>query len=253
MSSNVSDILKQLDSLNESAGVSVYVPSLKKTIKFKNLNLKQQKDLLKSSVDETLTKLSFIVNFFSIIQDNAIDAVNVNDLYIFDRIAIALALRSSGLSSSYSLDDNTYDLGDTINRLSTINVPANILSSTIDIKGLSIELEVPRLNVDRDISQATISKLKSNQDKDIKTLVGELFIHEIIKFVKSVTFKTEAGDQTTSFNALRVEDKINIIEKFPATLTKQVLEFIKAYRDVENQFTAIGDTNIEIDGSFFSV
>jgi len=253
MSNNVSDILKQLESLNETTGISVYIPSLKKTVKFKNLNLKQQKDLLKSSVDETLTKLSFIVNFYNIIQDNAIDTVDTNDLYVFDRIAIALALRANGLSSSYTIDDNTYDLKDIINRIVNITVPADKLTATINIKGLSIELEVPRLNIDRDISQATISKLKNNQDKDIKTLVGELFIHEIIKFVKSVTFKTEAGDQITTFNTLKVEDKINIIEKFPATLTKQVLEFIKAYRDIENQFTSIGEENIEIDGSFFSV
>jgi hypothetical protein len=253
MSNNVNDILKQLDSLNESAGVSIYIPSLKKSLKFKNLNLKQQKDLLKSSVDETLTKLSFIVNFFSIIQDNIIDPVNINDLFIFDRIAIALSLRASGLSSSYTLDDETYNLNDAINRIPSIDVSTSSLTATLDIKGLSIELEVPKLNTDRDISLATINKLKNNQDKDIKTLVGELFVHEIIKFVKSVTFKTETGDQVTNFNTLKVEDKISIIERFPATLTKQVLEFIKNYRDIENQFTAIGDLNIEIDGSFFSV
>jgi len=253
MSNNVSDILKQLDTLNESTGVSIYLPSLKKSFKFKNLNLKQQKDLLKSSVDETLTKLSFIVNFYNIIQDNVIDAINVNDLYIFDRIAIALSLRASGLNSSYTLDDETYNLNDIIARIPNIAVSAACLTTTLDMKGLSVELEVPKLNIDRDISLATINKLKNNQDKDIKTLVGELFIHEIIKFVKSVTFKTEAGDQVTSFNTLKVEDKISIIEKFPASLTKQVLEFIKSYRDVENQFTAVGDSNIEIDGSFFSV
>jgi hypothetical protein len=253
MSNNVSDILKQLDTLNESTGVSIYLPSLKKSLKFKNLNLKQQKDLLKSSVDETLTKLSFIVNFYNIIQDNAIDTINVNDLYIFDRIAIALTLRASGLNSSYTLNDETHNLNDIIARIPNIAVSAACLTTTLDMKGLSVELEVPKLNIDRDISLATINKLKNNQDKDIKTLVGELFIHEIIKFVKSVTFKTEAGDQVTSFNTLKVEDKISIIEKFPASLTKQVLEFIKSYRDVENQFTAVGDSNIEIDGSFFSV
>ena len=78
-------------------------------------------------------------------------------------------------------------------------------------------------------------------------------LNEIIKFIKTVTFKTETGDQSISFNGLRVEDKISIIEKFPSTLTSKVLEFIKTYRDFEAKFTTLGDTNIEIDGSFFSV
>jgi len=254
MSSNVSDILKQLDTLNQSTGIDVFVPSLAKKVKFKNLNLKQQKDLLKASVDETLTKLSFIVNFYSIIQENLIDsAVEVNKLYTFDRPAIALALRASGLDSKYSSEENVYDLSELLNQIPTINVSKQELNTVIDIQNLTVVLEVPRLNTDRDVSLAAINKLKGIQDKDIKTLVGELFIHEIIKFIKTVTFKTETEDQAVTFANLKVEDKIAIIEKFPSNLTGKVLEFIKNYRDFEAKFTTIGDTNIEIDGSFFSV
>jgi hypothetical protein len=254
MSSNVSDILKQLDTLNQATGIDVFVPSLGKTVKFKNLNLKQQKDLLKSSVDETLTKLSFIVNFYSIIQENIIDtAIDINKLYTFDRPAIALALRATGLDSNYSVDENVYNLNDLIDRIKTIPVPTNSLTSVINIQNLSVELEIPHLNTDRDISLAAVNKLRNTEDRDIKTLVGELFIHEIIKFVKTVTFKTETDNQPLSFSTLKVEDKIAIIEKFPSNLTNKVLEFIKNYRDFEAKFTTIGETNIEVDGSFFSV
>ena len=254
MSSNISDILKQLDTLNQSTGIDVFIPSLAKKIKFKNLNLKQQKDLLKASVDETLTKLSFIVNFYCIIQENLIEpAIDVNKLYTFDRPAIALALRASGLDNTYTSDENVYDLNDLLKQIPAIDVSKQELSSTIDIQNLTVELEVPHLKTDRDVSLAAINKLKGTQDKDIKTLVGELFIHEIIKFVKTVTFKTETEDQTIAFTNLKVEDKIAIIEKFPSNLTSKVLEFIKNYREFEAKFTTISDTNIEIDGSFFSV
>lgn len=253
-SNNVTDILKQLDSLNLSSGTDVYIPSLQRTVKFKNLNLKQQKDLLKSSVDETLTKLTFIVNFFSIIQENIIDTtINTNTLYAFDRSAIALTLRVKGLDSTYTVDDEVIDLNDALVQLPSVKPTPDILTSTASIQNLSVELEVPRLNVDRDISAVAVSKIKNIQDRDIKTLVGELFIHEIIKFVKSVTFKSETGDQTITFDNIKVDDKIAIIEKFPSTLTSQVLEFIKSYRDFESQFTTINGVNIEIDGSFFSI
>lgn len=254
MSGNVSDILKQLDTLNQTTGVDVFVPSLNKTVKFKNLNLKQQKDLLKASVDETLTKLTFIVNFYSIIQENILDkTIGINNLYAFDRSAIAIALRANGLDSNYTVNEDVYDLNTLLKQISTITVPFDKLTSTIDIQNLTVSLSVPSLSVDKDVSQVTVSKLRNTQDNDIKTLVGELFIHEIIKFIKSVTFKTETDEQTVDFMTLKVDDKIAIVEKFPSNLTSKVLEFIKGYRDFEAKFTAIGDTNIEIDGSFFSV
>ena len=253
MSSNVSDILKQLDTLNQATGIDIFIPSLNKTVKFKNLTLKQQKDLLKASVDETLTKLSFIVNFYSIIKDNILDTLNVNTLYTFDRPAIAIALRAKGLDSNYTVEEDVIDLNDLLKQISEIDASQQQLKSIVEIENLTVELEVPHLDVDRDISSVAVSKLNNTQERDIKTLVGELFIHEIIKFIKTVTFKTETGDQSISFNGLRVEDKISIIEKFPSTLTSKVLEFIKTYRDFEAKFTTLGDTNIEIDGSFFSV
>ena len=254
MSSNVSDILKQLDTLNQTTGVDVFVPSLNKIVKFKNLNLRQQKDLLKASVDETLTKLTFIINFYSIIQENILDkTIDVNSLYAFDRSAIAIALRASGLDSNYTVDDNVYDLNALLAQTPSIPVSEQPLTTTIDIQNLTVELSVPKLSTDRDVSLVTVNKLKTSQENDIKTLVGELFIHEIIKFVRTVTFKTEADDQTVDFTTLKVDDRIAIVEKFPSNLTSKILEFIKNYRDFEAKFTAINNTNIEIDGSFFSV
>jgi len=254
MSTNVSDILKQLDTLNQSTGIDIFIPSLNRAVKFKNLNLKQQKDILKSSVDETLTKLTFIVNFYSIIQENILDkTIDVNSLYTFDRPSIALALRASGLSSEYVSDENVIDLNDLVTKIPTIPVSLDALSKTVELQNLSVDLEVPHLNVDRDVSLTAVNKLKNVQERDIKTLVGELFIHEIIKFVKNVTFKGAEDDQTISFNGLKIEDKIAIIEKFPSNLTSKILEFIKEYRDFEVKFTTIGESTIEIDGSFFSV
>jgi hypothetical protein len=254
MSSNVSDILKQLDSLNQTTGIDIYIPSLTKKIKFKNLTLKQQKDLLKASVDETLTKLSFIINFYSIIRENLIDpSIDINTLYTFDRSAIAIALRSNGLDDTYKSEENILNLNDLLKSIPIITIDQQKLKTALTVQNLSVDLEAPHLNTDRDVSLAALSKLKNLQEKDVKTLVGELFIHEIVKFIRTVTFKTETDDKTISFSDLKIEDKISIIEKFPSTLTNKVLEFIKNYRELEAKFTTIGDTNIEVDGSFFSV
>jgi hypothetical protein len=253
MSSNVADILKQLDTLNQQSGVAVYIPSLKRTVRFKSLNLRQQKNLLKSSVEETLTKLSFITNFYSIIQENILETLNINDLYIFDRIAIAIALRASSLDSKYTIEDSVFDLNDRLKEIPSITIDTDTITSTVDVQNLTVALEVPRLGIDRDISATVMNKLRSSQSDDIRTLIGELFVHEIIKFVKAVTFKTETGDTVVEFANIKTEDRLAIIEKFPTLLTNQILDFIKKYRELENKFTGLDDNAIEIDGSFFTI
>jgi hypothetical protein len=249
MASNVNDILKQLDTISASASVSVYIPSLKKAIRFKNLNLKQQKDLLKSSIDDTLTKLSFTTKFYNIIQENAIDIIDTNKLYTFDRSAIAIALRANGLSSIY----NNIDLNNIITQNQIVDVNVESLNSSITIQDMIINLEAPNLGVDRDINLATISKLKNIPEKDVKTLIGELFVHEIVKFIKSIVFRTEAGEQIVILNELKVDDKIAVTEQLPSMATNKILDFIKTYRAFESKFTTIQNINVEVDSSFFSV
>jgi hypothetical protein len=253
MSNNVNDILKQLDALNESSGIDIYIPSLKKNVKFKNLNLKQQKEILKSSIDETLTKLSFVVKFFSIIKENVIDDINVDNLYIFDRLLIAIAFRANGLDANYATDGKTINLFDVLKQAQTIDSNLIPLNAIIDEQNFSVHLEVPHLIVDSTVNSAAIAKLKTTQEKDVKTLVGELFVHEIVKFIKKIVFKAESGDTTVVFADLKVSDKITIIEKISSTTTNKILEFIKAYREQEGRYTTYDGTSVEVDGSFFSV
>jgi len=249
MSSNINDILKQLDNLNTTSGISVYVPSLKKAVRFKNLNLKQQKELLKSSIDDTVTKLSFSTKFYNILQENAIDVIDINKLFTFDRSIIALALRANGLNAIY----NNINLNDVVVQSQTIAIEQSSLQTTINIQDLTIVLEAPTLGTDRDINLTTMAKVKNISEKDVKTLIGELFVHEIVKFIKSVTFKTESGEQVISFAELKADDKINIAEQLPSIAINKILDFIKSYRSFESLFTTLNNVSIDVDSSFFSV
>jgi hypothetical protein len=252
--SNVSDFLKQLDTLNVQTSVDIYIPSLKRIIKFKPLNLKQQKNLLKSSVEDILTKLSFTTNFYSIVLENILETININDLYVFDRIAIAIALRNNSVDSNYIQNGNVYNLQTLINSYPSINIDQSILSGKIEIQNLTVELQAPSIGVDRDISSVILNKMKSSgSTSDVRTLIGELFINEIIKFIKTVTFKTETGDNTLIFNDIKLDERLTITEKLSTAVTNQILDFIKKYRDFENQYSKIDNGFVEIDGSFFTI
>jgi hypothetical protein len=249
--SNTVDLLRQLEELNRTNTIDVFVPSLKKEVKFRNLNLKQQKNLLKTSIDETLTKLSFIINFYSIIQENIDSSVNVSDLYTFDRTAIAIALRAKCLDSNYKYDDNSYNLIDKVSQIPSLEIKIP-LEKKIEYQNITVELQAPKLGLDKAVSSYSLESLKLLQDKDFKNVIGELFIHEIIKFIKCVSIN---GDKpfTADFNNSNVAELIPIVERLPASVTNNILEYVKSYRETENQFTRIKDINVEVDGAFFSI
>lgn len=253
MSNNVNDILKQLNALNISNSIDVYIPSLEKTIKFKNLNLKQQKELLKSSIDETLTRLTFINNFYNIIEENALEPIDVANLFVFDRFAIAVALRAAGLNSNYTIDSKVLDLKDILNQINKIEHNKQLLSTTISIDNITLKLEAPTLGTEREVSIRTALQLKDTPDKDVKTIIGELFVYEIIKYIDTITFFTSEGEQTSSFKQLTVEDRLAVAEKLPSTLISKILDFIKIYRAYENSYITYNEVTINIDSSFFSI
>lgn len=253
MSSNISDILKQLDSLNAENGIEVFVPSLKKSIKFKSLNLRQQKELLKSSIDESLTKLSFNTLFYNVIQENILETLSINQMYTFDRIAIALALRAKGLDSKYDLQGTTLDLNKKLSEIQTINVDLQPLKASFDDTNITVNVQAPQLGVDRELNNYALNKSKTSESEDFKVVIGELFVYELTKFITSVTMKNGETPVEIDFSLLKTADKLAVVEKLPSTVTNSILEFIKAHRTFESSFAKIDDTIIDIDGSFFTV
>ena len=253
MSSNISDILKQLDNLNIENGIDVYVPSLKKNVKFKTLNLKQQKELLKSSIDESLTKLAFNTLFFNVIQTNVLESINTSALLTVDRIAIALALRAYGLDSNITIQDKNIDLKKKISDLQAIDINLIPLQAIIEDAGITVNIQAPSLGVDNEVNVFAINKTKNTENEDFKAVIGELFIYELTKFIKSIAIISGETQSEIVLQAVKPADRIAIIEKLPSTATSKILDFIKKYREFETSFASVEGVTIDIDGSFFTV
>jgi hypothetical protein len=249
----VSDALKQLEALNQQASIDIFVPSLKRTVKFKNLTLKQQKSLLKSSIDETLTKLSFGTNFYQIIKENITEPINIDQLYAFDRIAIAITLRANGLDKIYTEKDKQYNLDDLINNIQGVAITQDVLEETMEIDGMKITVAAPSLKVDRDLSNYALNKISGLTAADIKTIISELFIYEVIKFIKTLTFTVNETENVIDLSLLKIDERVSLAEKLPVQVTNKILDFIKKYRQLESNLTKLDDINIEVDGSFFTI
>ena len=97
MSKNVASFLTKLDKLNENT-IDVFVPSLKKKVSTKPLNLKQQKDLISSVLDGLKGTLDFSRTLNKIIIQNS----GINDLKIYDKIPFIVTMRKNALGNKTS-------------------------------------------------------------------------------------------------------------------------------------------------------
>lgn len=252
--SKVNELLKQLDTINQQASIEVFIPSLQRKVRFKNLTLKQQKNLLKSSIDESLTKLAFSANFYQIIKENILDnTINVDTLYTFDRSPIAVSLRANGIEKLYTNKDREYNLQDLLDVIPSIEITPADVEEVIEIDGIQITASAPNLKVDKDLSNYALSKISNISANDIKVIISELFLYEIVKFVKNISVAGQTEENKVDFTVLRTEEKASLVEKLPAQLTNKLLDFIKKYRQLESKLTKLEDINVEVDGSFFTI
>jgi|694.fasta_scaffold52871_2 hypothetical protein len=250
MDNTVADILKQLETLSVEESLEIYVPSINKQVKFKRLTLKQQKELLKTSIDENLIKLSFNILMNSIIAENIIDPIDTNSFYTIDRTAIAVAIRAKSLDNKYkSPSDKEIDLNGLVNLYPTITLDRSKLKTDIADTNFTVSLGAPTLNVDKELSTYALNRIKSSPNNDIKVIVGELVIYELVKFIKHIKIQ----DKEINFNSLTIKERITVAENLPSTVTNKIFDYVKQFRDIEISYAKIDDTVIDIDGNFFTV
>jgi hypothetical protein len=239
----VSDLLGKLDALNNNNLVEVYVPSQSETVKFKQLSVKQQKDLIKTGLDGALAGATINNVFNDIIENNALEEYSFN---IFDKAPIITALRVHAFGGEYTEGDVKLDLSMLTEKQLVLTAATTGVVAYQDV--VTIKLQVPSLKLDTHVNNAIITKLKSNQNVEVGEAVGSLYVHEIVKFVSSVTV---AGD-VVDFAKSSVKDCMQVVESLPAKLLTEIVDFIQQFRDKETEFLTINDTAVTLDARMFA-
>lgn len=249
--SNVNVALQQLEQYNKRTGLDIFVPSLGKTLKFKSITLVQQKALLKSTIDESLTKLAFNLSISDIIKQNCLEeGVDTDNLFVFDRTAITVALRAKCLDNRYTVNNNNIDLNIVTENYKNIPL-GDVNEKTLEHENFSLSVAPPKISDDRRVSQLSLKKVTVNQDTDLKSILGELFVLELVKFIKRVTLKETST--VVDFSQISAEDAVKLAEQLPSQLVTKLLDYIKLFRDFESKYTVTGENIIDVDGSFFTI
>ncbi len=239
MSNNVSSFIADLKDLANKETVNVTVPSTNKTIKFKPLSVRQQKDALKASLAGVQGTLLFFNELNAILEENCEEAV---DFTIQDRAYIILQLRNNALGSTYIKGGKTYDLSSSFVPLQkTPNLD-------LDYKGIKVKLSIPTLKIDTAINQKCAQEIKNKQAEEIADVVDIMYAYEILKYIESVEF----NDEIIEFNTLSLKNKKDVVDVLPLGLNKEILSTITSIKAYDDNYLKVEGDDLTLDVSLLT-
>lgn len=276
---NLKDILSAIDDVNSKEyAFHVYVPSLKKEVPFLQINTGQQKTLIKSIIDSPVYNTEFIFTMRNIIKENCKDSsVNIDSLTLFDKLIICLTLRSKSIDSTYemSIEHQGAELKHAVELDPLIETSKSVEvgdGEVVEAGHFRIELAPPTIGREYAIEKQIRSKNKAEDNiqstEELRSVVGEAFITELIKYIKTFTIIQEESEATIDFNAISCNDMIEVISKLPVNVLKRVLNYAEQYNKnitdllkvrvptgvnpETNQIEYI-DQEVQVNGNFFII
>jgi hypothetical protein len=236
MSKNVSSFLKKLDKLNDVT-IEVYVPSLKKKVPTKPLNLKQQKDLISSALDGLKGTLDFNRTLNKIIIGNS----GLSDLKIYDKLPFIVALRKHALGNKVG----KIELQSVLNNIK--NIPLNVKDeATIKQGTLKLTLKIPTLREENMLLNKCEQEINTEQEL-LKEGIGKLYIYEILKHINTI----QVDDDVIDLDDIRIHERVKLVEKLPLSVYSKLSDFIETINKYNTDILTVDETELAIDAEFF--
>ena len=241
--SDIKSFLDELKQLNEKDCFDVFVTSIDKKVPFKALSVKQHKDIVRSLLGGVEGTVLVTKIFNDIILENS---TQFSDFKLYDRNKILVELRKQSISDKVTIDDKDYLLSELPEYKAVFKV-----SSEFSYKGIDVKLTIPSLELDSKITEKSVIEISkfTSDEKKVSNSINILLAYEIMKFIETI----KIDDTLITFSELGTYDKKNIIENLPLKLNNDILEFITAYKEYEQDlFTYSDGAKLNIDGSFLT-
>jgi hypothetical protein len=271
MTTNTNEILDLLKDLETTFGYTVYIPSLQKEIKFKQLTTEQLKTLYKSVINKAVLNLEFNTQFNEIIKQNCLDTdINIDKLTIYDKVLIFVKTRLECLSPEvkFFLTDEEIEQLDTSDNFVTIsllehynnfvNKKITFDQQTYEANNCSVICDIPTLDIENKFQvELTTKTLTDAETSELADIVGDTFVNEVTKFI----IHLKVNDKNINLAETDFKTRIAIIKALPSALIIKVLEYITAYKQKINELLLIEiDVNnnilykeIPLDASFYNI
>jgi hypothetical protein len=244
MSSTAKSFLTKLKDLNDANTVSIKVPSLDKKVEFKLPSIKQQKDLLRTTFDGVDGIITRTAAANQIILDNAIGE---KEFLIIDKPAIFIALRTAAIGSNITIKKEKYDL----KKVKPIKLADIEFTKSVEHDGITVELKVPTLAVDTEVSKKLAKEFAKfdNIDDKLKQSIDTVVAFESIKYIESIS----VGEDIVTFKDISVHERNEIVNQLPIALNHKIVDYIGGIKEVTDKaMTVAEEVVVEIDASFLS-
>lgn len=254
----VNEVLDLLKEIDKTTAFTVYIPSLKREVKFKQLNTQQFKQILKTVIDSPLHNTQFIITFNSLVKENCLEDIDIEKLTVLDKLLIFYKTRIESLSPEYVFDIGAINLKDRYNEF--IENFEDVQSKDLVYDNYTITCGIPTISTENKLEKELHQNIDINIEtpEEFRAVLGDTFINEITKFIKTLKINNEAID----FENLEFKTRIKIVEQLPTTIISDVLSYIESYRETTNFLTTfniqtadqdIQQREIPLDASFFNI
>jgi len=244
MKQELTAILQELSTLNNSLEYEVKLSFKEVPLKFKQLTTKQFNDILGTLIVESNNTDTYEFNkcMCSILTENYIQGdQSIEQLNFFDYVKLVLETRkqciSDNLNIIFSSDDiEKYDLSTSYSSISLTEHLAKVITEQIS------PVDVTKNNITVTVGVPTIKKIVK-LDKDLKpplnetasVVIKKYFIKEIIKYIDSIV----VGNNRLDFENTDVKDFIEVANNLPASLVNEIISHIEKIKQNLNNITYV--------------
>ena len=208
---NVENIIQ-----NKERGIyDIYIPSLERVYPFREVNLSQQKRLVKSIItgDEVYCT-EFLYTLLNIITENSVENINLEKLDLHDILVIAIGMRANSIGYKMKLNVtcNKCQAIHTVSmNLQTIYdtlIKSNPVEHTIKINDLTFKCKLPGSQDEKKFLYDVKSAITRNED-----LIEKFIILNIDRYVGA--FST-------------INDKCKFYKNLPVDVFTQLLKTVES-------------------------
>jgi hypothetical protein len=200
----------------------------------------QQKSLVMTGLDGLTGIMAFIKNLNDVISTNTSD----NNLKIYDRVPVVLALRKAISSKKIIKDEVEIDVDDLIKQFKPFDIKEN---ETVEGVGFKVNLRVPTLTQEQKYLATCIEDLKKMDVDHLGKNMSLVLTYELPKFITDIVF----GEKTITMDELSIGDRTKILNNLPATVTNGITEFILKVREYDEKMLTYNGVVVDIDSNFF--
>jgi hypothetical protein len=256
MSSENKEFYDLLNSVVNDETFDLQLTPTSETIKCRQLSTAQLKELIKAVVDSPLTQSAFNTTASKVFKESIVSSPAC-ELNVIDRLLFLIETRIQSLSPTSTVTREEKEIKIDFEEIKqalhkNIKENANLFESkTVQHEKITVDVCVPLLVTETQLNEELYKNANINvEDADqLRKVLGEAFINEIAKSIKSVTIQ----DKTLDLSTVTFKSRLKTVESLPASLIQKVIEYIEGYKKVIDKTLTVDGYLIPIDGSLFSV